>query len=200
MTISGLYCTKVRLTHSICTLTVLAFGVRWLPINRDAPLSKTDRHIAGAAPFAGTGGRVDFAGLTAKRLRDHINLGLQGQVFVSVSDFQRLFLQLRQGFGRGPTCGSASEVTSCAGAVSGSGSCPGSCSGVGSGVGCSCSLAYSSLTASCVSSPGVELIHQLPAPFPASRHREHPRSWPCRYPAGYRLAAYTGFPGCRCGG
>ena len=62
---------------------------------------KTNRHIAGAAPFAGTGGRVDFAGLTAKRLRDHINFGLQGQVFVSVSDFQRLFLQLRQGFGRG---------------------------------------------------------------------------------------------------
>ena len=62
---------------------------------------KTDRHIAGAAPFAGTGGRVDFAGLTAKRLRDRINFGLQGQVFVSVSDFQRLFLQLRQGFGRG---------------------------------------------------------------------------------------------------
>ena len=59
---------------------------------------KTDRHIAGAAPFAGTGGRVDFAGLTAKRLRDHINLSLQGQVFVAVSDFQRLFLQLRQGF------------------------------------------------------------------------------------------------------
>ena len=44
---------------------------------------------------------MDFAGLAAKRLRDHINLGLQGQVFVSVSDFQRLFLQLRQGFGRG---------------------------------------------------------------------------------------------------
>ena len=41
---------------------------------------------------------MDFAGLTAKRLRDHINLGLQGQVFVAVSDFQRLFLQLRQGF------------------------------------------------------------------------------------------------------
>ena len=41
---------------------------------------------------------MDFAGLTAKRLRDHINLGLQGQAFVSVSDFQRLFLQLRQGF------------------------------------------------------------------------------------------------------
>ena len=39
---------------------------------------KTNRHIAGAAPFAGTGGRVDFAGLTAKRLRDHINFGLQG--------------------------------------------------------------------------------------------------------------------------
>ena len=62
---------------------------------------KTDRHIAGAAPFAGTGGRVDFAGLTAKRLRDRINFGLQGQVFVSVSDFHRLFLQLRQGFGGG---------------------------------------------------------------------------------------------------
>ena len=44
---------------------------------------------------------MDFAGLTAKRLRDHINLGLQGQVFVAVSDFQRLFLQLRQGFGGG---------------------------------------------------------------------------------------------------
>ena len=41
---------------------------------------------------------MDFAGLTAKRLRDHINLSLQGQVFVAVSDFQRLFLQLRQGF------------------------------------------------------------------------------------------------------
>ena len=42
---------------------------------------------------------MDFAGLAAKRLRDHINFGLQGQVFVSVSDFQRLFLQLCQGFG-----------------------------------------------------------------------------------------------------
>ena len=59
---------------------------------------ETDCHVAGAAPFAGTGGRMDFAGLAAKRLRDHINLGLQGQVFVAVSDFQRLFLQLRQGF------------------------------------------------------------------------------------------------------
>ena len=44
---------------------------------------------------------MDFAGLTAKRLRDRINFGLQGQVFVSVSDFHRLFLQLRQGFGGG---------------------------------------------------------------------------------------------------
>lgn len=95
---------------------------------------------------------MDFAGLAAKRLRDHINFGLQGQVFVSVSDFQRLFLQLCQGFGgsrlrlgvgsnflrRGDFrlllwCRFLFRVGSC--------------------VGCSCSLAYSSLTASCVSSP-----------------------------------------------
>ena len=58
---------------------------------------KVDGHIAGAAPFAGTGGSADFAGLAAKRLRDYINLALQGQVFVAVSDFHRLFLQIGQG-------------------------------------------------------------------------------------------------------
>ena len=78
------------------TFTVLAFGVRWLPMNRTAVI-KVDGHIAGAAPFAGTGGRADFAGLAAKRLRDYINLALQGQVFQRSAISTAFFLQVGQG-------------------------------------------------------------------------------------------------------
>ena len=40
LTISGLYRSRVSLTSSRCTAAVFAFGVRRLPRNRDAPLSK----------------------------------------------------------------------------------------------------------------------------------------------------------------
>ena len=146
---------------------------------------------------------MDFAGLAAKRLRDHINLGLQGQVFVSVSDFQRLFLQLRQGFGRGRLR-----------------------LGVGSNLlrrggfrlrllhgflfqlrllsrflfrgGFLCRLflflGIQLLDGFLRQLPGIELIHQLPAPF----RRPDIENIPDFGPAV--ILRDTGFPGCRCGG
>ena len=95
--LGGLHDLRVKMhqcTVDTFRLYLYGFGL-WRQVVADEQgraVVKVDGHIAGAAPFAGTGGSADFAGLAAKRLRDYINLALQGQVFVAVSDFHRLFL------------------------------------------------------------------------------------------------------------
>ena len=100
--LGGLHDLRVKMhqcTVDTFRLYLYGFGF-WRQVVADEQgraVVKVNGHITGAAPFAGTGGRADFAGLAAKRLRDYINLALQGQVFVAASDFHRLFLQAGQG-------------------------------------------------------------------------------------------------------
>lgn len=100
--LGGLHDLRVKMhqcTVDTFRLYLYGFGL-WRQVVADEQgraVVKVDGHITGAAPFAGTGGRADFAGLAAKRLRDYINLALQGQVFVAsyLSAFRSALFTIR---------------------------------------------------------------------------------------------------------
>ena len=78
-------------------LNRLGFRCQMVADKQGRAIIKLDRNVARPAPFAGTGRGMDFAGLAAKSLRDHVDFLFQGQALVAFRDFHRFFLQGGEG-------------------------------------------------------------------------------------------------------